>query len=345
MTSITRPSNFPEAGQDVLDKYGYQGGASESDTLAVVDPSGLVDLRARAQRTIDNAVPPHTRRAYEGDLRRFAAWCSRVGLIAMPASPATIINYMRHLADCGRKVATIERAVAAIATSHVRSGFPSPWSHSTVEDMRKALRRELGVRSKKKLAIDDAVLRKLLEALPDSRIGLRDRALLTMGWAGAFRRSELVALDVDDVTPAAKGLVVLVRRSKTDQERRGDEVPIFFSNRAEHCPVRSLDAWLAAADVKDGAIFRALGRRDRLGGRLSPSAVADRVQAWAKVSGLAGHDYGAHSLRSGFITTAARGRKDIDAIMVTSRHRSVASVREYIQRETIFERAAGEGLL
>lgn len=212
-------------------------------------PAALAGLVERARQTVAGAVPANTQVAYEGDLRRFASWCTAVGLAAMPAEAGTVALYMRHLADEGRKVSTIERALAAICTSHVRAGYPSPWSAPIVADMRAGLRRELGVRPTKKRAADDDVLRHLLGVMPDNLLGKRDRALLTIGWCAALRRSELVALDVADVERAPKGLVVLVRASKTDQEARGEEVPVFFSNSAAHCPVRSLDAWLAASDI------------------------------------------------------------------------------------------------
>jgi hypothetical protein len=140
-------------------------------------------------------------------------------------------------------------------------------------------------------------------------------------------------------------LVVLVRRSKTDQIGAGEAIPIFFSNAVECCPVRSLEAWLSAAEISDGAIFRRLGRRLQLGERLAPAAVLDRVKHHAKVAGLPFADFGAHSLRSGFITTAARRGRDLDSIMVTTRHRSEKVARGYIERETLHERGAGEGLL
>ncbi len=148
-----------------------------------------------------------------------------------------------------------------------------------------------------------------------------------------------------DITRVPKGLVVLIGRSKTDQEAHGEEVPVFHSNTAAHCPVRSLDAWLSAARISEGAIFRRLGRRQELGARLSAAAVYDRVRHWAKVAGLRAEDFGAHSLRSGFMSTAARRGKDLDSIMRTSLHRSEKVARGYIERETLHERGAGEGLL
>ena len=314
-------------------------------TLAPSASTELAELIERARTTIEDAVPVNTRRAYQGDVRRFAAWCEARGLPSMPTPAATVAVYMRALADHGRRVSTIERALAAICTAHVRAGHPSPWGHPLVADMRAGLRRELGIRPNKKKAADDEVLRRLLGVLPTTALGVRDRALLSLGWAAALRRSELVALDVADMTEVAKGLVLLVRSSKTDQERRGEEVPVFYSNLAEHCPVRSLHAWLASSGIADGAIFRQLGRRQHLGDRLSPAAVLDRVQHYARLAGLAYREYSAHSLRSGFITTAARRGKDTDSIMVTTRHKSERVMRGYIHRETLHERGAGEGLL
>jgi site-specific recombinase XerD len=308
--------------------------------------AALASLVQRAAKTIEDAVPENTRRAYTGDLQRFAKWCTSSGLAAMPTAPGTIAIYMRHLADTGHKVSTIVRAVGAIANAHTRAGHTSPWAHPLVADMRAALSRELGVRPMKKRAADDEVLRRMLAVVPAvGLLGLRDRALLTLGWCGAFRRSELVALDVTDVTRVPKGATVLLRASKTDQERAGEEIPVFFSNAAECCPLRSVDAWLASAGIVEGAIFRRLGRRQELGERLSPAAVVDRVKHYAKVAGLKPEDFGAHSLRSGFMTTAARRGKDLDSIMRTSRHRSERVARGYIQRETLHERGAGEGLL
>jgi integrase len=319
---------------------------SPDKSAIVLGPgSALAGLVERTEQTIADAIPANTRRAYEGDLRRFAEWCTSAGIAAMPSDPRTVALYMRALADVGRKHSTIMRAVGAICAAHTRAGHPSPWTHRHVADMRAALAKELGVRPRKKTAADDDVLRRMLAVLPEGLLGLRDRALLILGWCGAFRRSELMALDVADLTKVPKGLVVLVRQSKTDQERVGEELPIFYSNVAECCPVRSLEAWLTAASIAEGPIFRQLGRRMTLGARLAPRAVWDRVRRYCKLAGLPFKDFGAHSLRSGFISAAAKKGKDLDSIMRTSRHKSERVARGYIQRETLHTRGAGEGLL
>ena len=211
-----KSSGLSPSSPDILDKCGYAGYPT-SDELALVTDSpetALVTLAARAEQSLRDAVPRNTREAYCGDLRRFSAWCSRTGLVSMPAEPGTVVLYMRALADQGRRVSTIERALAAISTDHSSGGYLSPWNHPLVGDMRVALRRELGTRQEKMRTADDDVLRQLLATLPGSLLGLRDRSLLTLGWCGALRRSELVALDVSDMTRAPKGLVVLVRVSK-----------------------------------------------------------------------------------------------------------------------------------
>jgi len=313
--------------------------------IVAAEGTVLAGLVERTQKTIEDAVPANTRRAYEGDLRRFAAWCTSVGLVAMPAKAETIVLYMRWIADAPHRWATVNRALAAICTAHVRAGHPSPWAHPLIADMRAALMRELGVRPRKVRAADDEILRRVLAVLGSDLLSVRDRALILLAWCGALRRSEVVALDVPDLTRDPKGLVVTVGKSKTDQERRGEDVPIFHSNQPDVCPVRAVDALLAAAGITEGAIFRQLGRRQVLGGRLSPAAVRDRVRHWCKVAGLPYKEFAAHSLRRGFMTTAARRGKDLDSIMRTSRHRSEKVARGYIETATVHERGAGEGLL
>lgn len=339
------------------DKDSYAPGRIHADIVGVPldERSDLAPLVERARKSIEDAVPENTRRAYESDLAHFFFWCTARRLSALPASPDVIALYMRDITDEGRnptkkrrlKWATVQRACAAVCALHSRPGHGSPWDAAPVAAMRDALSRELGVRPTKKRAIDDALLARLCELAPPSMLGLRDRALLGIGWAGAFRRSELVGLEAADIVERAKkGIVLLVRTSKTDQESKGELVPIFFGRTEERCPVRSLDAWLEASGITSGPIFRALGRDDRLGnGALAPSAVADRVQHYVKLAGLEWKDYGGHSLRRGYVSTAVREGRSLDAIMVITRHRSHGTVRGYIESETLFERAGGAGLL
>ncbi|MEZ4339082.1 MAG: site-specific integrase [Sandaracinaceae bacterium] len=190
-------------------------------------------------------------------------------------------------------------------------------------------------------------LRELVTGLEDTRIGKRDRALLTLGFAGAFRRSELVALDVEDLRFAGEGIEVLIRRSKTDQEAEGAEVGIPFGSDPATCPVRSTRAWLEDAMHGADALFRSVSRHGRVGGRLSGRDVARIVKRAALRAGLDPADFAGHSLRAGLATSAAKAGKNDRAIMRQGRWRSRAMVDRYVRDAKLLDEdnaAAGIGL-
>ena len=191
----------------------------------------------------------------------------------------------------------------------------------------------------------DQELAALLATLDDGLRGLRDRALLTMGWFGAFRRSELVALDIADVTKEREGLVVAVRRSKRDQEGRGAEKGIPYASNPALCPVRALAAWLEAGRVESGPIFRGVDQVGRVATEaLSDRSVARIVQRAAEAAGLDPTTVAGHSLRSGFATTAAKKGKSLDAIMRQTLHKSEQVARGYIRHAKLFDDNAAVGL-
>ena len=180
-----------------------------------------------------------------------------------------------------------------------------------------------------------------------SAIGTRDRALLLVGFAGAFRRSELVSLDVADVTFGADGLIVQLRRSKTDQEGEGRKVGLPFGSNPLTCPVRALRAWLDVAVVARGPIFRAVDRHGNVADvRLTDQSVALVVKRCAKAAGLDSEKYAGHSLRSGLATAAAMADVSERAIMAQTGHKSLPMVRRYIRDGSLFRRnaAAAVGL-
>jgi integrase len=189
-------------------------------------------------------------------------------------------------------------------------------------------------------------LRRMADALPDSTLGVRDRALLLLGFAGAFRRSELVALDVGDVRPTADGLVVTLRRSKTDQEGTGREVGIPYGSTPATCPVRAVRAWLAVhAFLSQGGtecpLFHRIDRHGRqLPGRLSDRAVARVVQRTARSAGLEAASYAGHSLRAGLATSAAAADVPERVIAQQTGHRSMAVLRRYIRSGSLFRENA-----
>jgi site-specific recombinase XerD len=291
------------------------------------------------------ACAPSTQRAYESDLRTFAAWCTDHGYPAAPAAPATLVRYVAHLEGLGRKASTIGRAIAAISKAHDVAGHPSPARDGVVRNALRGMRRRLGIAPAKKAPVGDAELAALVGTLGEDLAGLRNRAMLTLGWFGAFRRSELVALDVADIEPAPEGLRVILRRSKTDQEGEGTIKGIPYASAPALCPVRALRTWLDAGHLEAGPIFRGINRAGKLGARLRARAVARIVQRAAARAGLDPRRYAGHSLRSGFATTAARKGKSLDAIMRQTGHRSERVARGYIRHATVFDDNAAKGLV
>ena len=179
---------------------------------------------------------------------------------------------------------------------------------------------------------------------PEGLKGMRERALLLLGFAGAFRRSELVALDVADIAETETGLLVTIRRSKTDQDGEGATIAIPRGDVA--CPARALREWLDAAGIEAGPIFRPINKASTVSGeRLTDRSVANIVKAYAERAGFDANLFSGHSLRSGFLTSAAAKGASIFKMLDVSRHKSVDTLRGYVRDAELFKDHAGEGLL
>ncbi|MGZ6098889.1 MAG: site-specific integrase, partial [Myxococcaceae bacterium] len=279
------------------------------------------------------------------DLRDAEEWCRANGLTALPAEPGTVALYIAALAEAGAKSSTIQRRLSAISQAHQLAGhMPSPTGDPVVRATMAGIRRTLGTAPAQKAAIVTDDLRRLLATVaPDTAAGMRDRALLLLGFGGGFRRGELVALDAGDVEETGDGLRVQVRRGKTDQEGMGREIGIPFGSHRETCPVRALRAWreVAQLDEHGGPLFRPVDRHDKIGStRLTDRAVARVVQRAARRAGMDAARYAGHSLRSGLATAAAAGGAPERAIMAQTGHTSVAMVRRYIRRGSLFDENA-----
>lgn len=288
-----------------------------------------------------------TRRAYRSDWASFVAWAATHRVPSQPATPASLSRYLAELAMSGRKPSTINRALAAISQAHVAAGFPSPRGSALVRAALRGIHRTLSVALSQKAPVTVSDLRCMVEALPRTTKGIRDRALLLAGFAGGFRRSELVGLGVSDVVFGDDGAIVTLRRSKTDQEGAGRKVGIPFGSNPATCPVRSLKSWLALLPSPEGPLFRSVTRAGIITSHpLSPIDVARVVKAAASSVGLDASLFAGHSLRAGLCTSAARAGKSERAIMTQTGHRSVAMMRRYIRDANLFadNAAAGIGL-
>ena len=228
---------------------------------------------------------------------------------------------------------------------HQQAGFESPTRTWAVKQFLTGLRREVGVAPLRKRPILVADLRNILGALPNSLLGVRDRALLLLGFTGGFRRSELVALNVEDLEETSAGLIVMIRRSKTDQEGQGRKVGDSSGGDQNTCPILALEQWQTAAAIKSGPLFRVMNRHGQaLDRRLSAEAVGIVVKRYVEKLGYDPARFAGHSLRAGLATSAAAAGKSERAIMNQTGHRNVATVRRYIRDGNLFRDNAAEGL-
>lgn len=284
-----------------------------------------------------------TVRGYESDWRHFCAWCESRGLCPLPASPEILASY---IAECaGRlKVGSIQRRLNAITEAHKAVGLESPTHSPIVANTMKGIRRIKGTAPIQKAAAVTDDIRGMVAETDSGLIGLRDRALILLGFAGAFRRSEIVRLDVEDLDFSRDGLTVTLRRSKTDQDGQGRKVGIPFGSNPETCPVRVLQAWLEEAGLSVGPLFLPLNRHGHVkAGRLSGLDVARIVKKLAQRAGLDATKYAGHSLRAGHATSAAIAGASERSIMKQTGHRSVQMVRRYIRDGNLFrDNSAGK---
>jgi site-specific recombinase XerD len=286
---------------------------------------------------------PATRRAYRSDYKVFLAWCCDRAVNALPASADVVAAFLASEATRSIKPSTISRRLAAIHYTHKLAEHPSPVLDERVRGTMRGIRRSHRMAPIRKApATADRIT--TMAPAGHSLSDIRDRALLLVGFAGAFRRSELVGLDVADVEEVRAGLLITIRSSKTDQQGYGEILAIPRGGIA--CPVGALTTWLRTAGIAEGAIFRRFAKSGRLlDARLTDRSVANIVKAHAARAGLDASQFSAHSLRAGFITTAAERGASILKIASQSRHKSMEVLRGYVRDAELFKNHAGNGLL
>ena len=318
--------------------------------------ASLERLGAQMRAYLAAAKAPNTRKAYTSDWDEFESWAVYVRRLPLPASPETVALYLANLAAAEAKASTIARRLASIAEAHRTARLPSPTTDPGVVAVWDGIRRVHGSAVENAEPIRVPLLARIIAALPRVPVpgdqdpqdpdpepppltlaSKRDKAMLLVGFAAALRRSELAALDHKDVSWVDQGLVVTIRRSKTDQAGAGRRVGIPYGSRLETCPVRAVDAWCEAADIRDGRLFRPINRGDHLSGPgVSAAAVNRIVQRAVARTGTDPARYSAHSLRAGFATAAAEAGVDERSIMAQTGHKSLTVARGYIREGSLF---------
>jgi site-specific recombinase XerD len=255
-----------------------------------------------------------------------------------------LATYLASEAKRGIRPATLSRRSAAITAIHRLAGHVCPSDSRLVRATLAGIRRTFGVAPLRRVPIGVETIRAMVATTPNTISGRRDRALLLLGFAGAFRRSELVALDVKDFQEADVGALIRIRRSKTDQEAAGSLIAIPYGS--DLCAIASVKAWLAAAQINNGAVFRPLLKGGHVSNaRLSDRSVADILKRYAEHAGLDPTTVSPHSLRSGLLTEAACRGASIPKLLEISRHRRIETLRQYLRPTNLFADHAAKGLL
>jgi len=334
-------------------------------------------LADQVAAAVSNSTRPNTLRAYQSDLRAYGAWCEGNGLQALPATPDTVAAYLADQAahggpqQRGLKVSTLRRHLATISKAHQLAGYTherNPAQSELVTHTLKGLQNDKGAAPDQAPPMTpdqlDAVVLAISTVVPagygrDERadlVGLRDRALLLVGWSAALRRSELAQLRWGQVSWEAGGAQLQLMGSKTDKENAGQPVPVAAEPDSVACPLEALRAWREACSARgywkhdrwhDGAgddrpVFPAINKHGHLGEAMTPQSVGVIISERAAAVGL--HGYTGHSLRRGLIQAAYLAGKSDSEIMQTSRHRSVNMLRTYQGSAGLVERAASRGL-
>lgn len=298
--------------------------------------SGAQGVSAATRELISNSLSPATRRAYRSDMAHYEAWGGTI-----PSTPETIAEYLADLVQT-HTVATITRRLASLAKAHRAIGADDPTKAEIVKSTMRGIRRLIGTAQREAKPILKEDLFQLLSQMDNTPRDMRDKALLLLGFAGAFRRSELVGLDVADIEHVRQGIVVTLRRSKTDQTGAGRKIGIPFG-RTRWCPVQHLTDWLDQAGIEDGPIFRSINRHGHVASqRLSGEAVSVIVKEHAEVAGFDPDAYSGHSLRAGLATSAVIAGVSTLSIRRTTGHASDAMLARYVRVGDMFtDNAAG----
>ena len=293
--------------------------------------SDVKSLEIETLKNLKNSKANNTLRAYQSDYRDFSLFCSKNGLSSMPTQPKIVALYITHLSKFS-KFSTLKRRIASISVIHKLKGHYLDTKHPIIMENLHGIKRTLGSRQKAKKPLLINSLKKIIKAIDQEKKERdRDRALILIGFAGGFRRSELVSILKEDVELVDEGVKILIKKSKTDQSGEGSIKAIPYFQNQEFCPVIALKKYMSLKKFNSNSekIFK-----------LSDKSVALIIKKYAQIAGLDPTKYAGHSLRSGFATTAAEFGAEERNIMTMTGHKTTQMVRRYIQEANLFKNNA-----
>lgn len=286
------------------------------------------------RRYLENALSDNTRRAYKSDLRHYSAWGGTI-----PANPDLIAQYLTAHAGV-LSGATLQRRLVSIGMAHSTQGYNDPTKTDLVRLTFRGIRRVHGAPQSQVTALLKEDLTVMLSHVPDTTKGKRDRALLMLGFCGALRRSELVAVRLEDMEFNSQGIILTLPRSKTDQTGQGRRLGI-PKGRGRICPVEAINVWMMHSGAEVGFLFRSVSKGGEISTKpLSDRTVADLIKHYAEKAGLNPDRYSGHSLRSGLATSAAQHGISSWKIRAQTGHRSDSMLARYIRDGDLFSENA-----
>ena len=295
----------------------------------------VIDIKRLELETLNNlknSKAVNTLRAYKSDFKDFASFCIKNNFSSMPTEPKILTLYLTHLSRTS-KVSTLKRRIASISVVHKMKGHYIDTKHPLIIENLLGIKRVKGSnqRAKKPILIND--LRKIINVINNQKIEqtrkLRDKALILIGFAGGFRRSELVAIEHDDIEFVREGVKIFVKKSKTDQIGEGMTKAIPYFDKLLYCPVAHLQEWILNKQNRKGRVFP-----------ISDKSVALIIKKYAKLAGFDPNEYAGHSLRSGFATSTAESGAEERNIMAMTGHKTTQMVRRYIKEGNLFKNNA-----
>ena len=291
-----------------------------------IDPRSIELIQAgKSQRTRD---------LYSQNYNRFQEWAQEHQFPYLPTSAHALEQYLHHLIESDRKIATIDLAIQSIKAIHQVTQQPFP-AVPFLNEMMRGLKRTKGTKQRQaKPLTTDLIARGLSNE--NTAMAIRDKALILISFAGALRRSEICELKFEDLDFRPEGLVLHLKKSKTDQEAQGRDVPIHKSHNERMCPVLALQKWLRFAEIEDGCVFRSLRKGGYIRKNITDGSISRIVKKVVSAAGEDSRGYSGHSLRSGYVTEVARRGAQSHQIMMVTGHKSDAMVRKYIRSGRLF---------
>ena len=291
----------------------------------------IKNLEIETLKNLKNSKAHNTLRAYQADFKDFSSFCVKNGFNSLPTEPKIIALYLTHLSSFS-KFSTLKRRIASIKVVHRLKGHYIDTKHPIITENIMGIKRKLGVKqtSKKPILIND--LKQIINVIDEEKNELKkyqNKALILIGFAGGFRRSELVSIEYEDVDFVTEGVKINVTKSKTDQTGIGLTKAIPYFENKTYCPVISLKKWIEYSSINNGKVFK-----------VSDKTVALTIKKYASIAGLDNSKYAGHSLRSGFATSTAEIGADERSIMAMTGHKTTQMVRRYIQEANLFKNNA-----